>query len=103
MADENITLTIPDRHVTRALAANNNLDGKWIDIRVRDENGIEGVSTYFCEKGTSTNRQFARRMSKDAYFYTLRASEEQTGRADYQDDVAAVPTPVLDTPGDLVE
>lgn len=104
MADEIITLTVPDAHVSRALTANNNLDGKTINVSVHGPTGPEGFKSYKCERaGGETNRQFASRMAKKSWFTVLFASENQTDRQDYTDDVAAIPDPVTDMPEDVVQ
>lgn len=104
MADKIFEITVKDEHVTRALDANNSLDGKRVMIIVTSPDGCAGVSDYSADRlGGETNADYADRMAKKALFHKWRAAEDNTRKTDHRAGLAAVEMAPLDTPEEMIE
>ena len=107
MADVNITLTIPDAHVTRVSEAFTKLSGANIHLDADKDFGgtmFTGRWDFMIDpqEGAETTKEFAIRFITDLIKATVKLVDYAEDRERYNTEVAAITKPDEDVPDGIV-
>jgi len=103
MADVQLTLTIPDQHVTRVLEAFVGLDDASIKIVVQGtEYEAKWRYTYLPQQPGETTKQFAIRVIRAHIVAMIRVHALKDDIRRYDEAVTAIPIPEQNIPDDII-
>jgi hypothetical protein len=100
MPDVNLTLTIPNQYVSRALDALNGLADK--ELQMQNINGQLRDFKYDPKQGGETNKDFAERVFRVIGKALIRLYEYDEDYDRYTTDIGAVAQPSESVPQDII-
>ena len=99
MADVNLTITIPEKYISRTIDAFYGEANKSIELR---DDAEHTIFKYLPRQEKETNQQFSERVIKELIVALVKCYELHAERVRYNEAVAKVNPPFVTVPDDIV-
>lgn len=103
MADIDVTITIPDIHVARVIAAFVQVGGSELTFQANDNAGFaSSYSVDMPEKGADSSLVFGKKFIKSLILGAVKVSEQYDEDTRYANEVAVITPPTVNVPDTVI-